>query len=127
MLDGVKLTQKHSGSIYEIPYQNKPTFNLPRLDTGDPVLGAEVAYIGQKTNGQLPNIKGNLANTAINYAGWSGSSGPFSITSFSAYASVGNITGSEITFNANRCSSVYTDGQTRVKSAGVYVMYCIKY
>ena len=91
------------------------------------MLGAEVAYIGQKTDGSLPNIKGNLANTAINYAGWSDMSGPFNVTSFSAYASVGNITGSKITFDASRSSSVYTDGQTKVKSAGVYVMYCIKY
>ena len=107
------------------------TFNLPKLNTGDPALGAEIAYIGQKTDGSLPNItgstdkinaythfnttqSGSLYNTEETVAGRT-----------SAGQGGGGLT--TIRFDASRSSSIYTNGQTRVKSAGVYVMYCIKY
>ena len=104
------------------------TFNLPNLSDGRVAAGTGFRqYVGTTTNGQLPNIKGDLPNTAINYAGWSGVNGAFNITSFSAYASVGNITGSKITFDASRSSQVYSDYATTVRAASLFVPYIIKY
>lgn len=98
------------------------TFNLPKLNTGDPVLGAEVAYIGQKTDGSLPNITGAFPMQGRNCYG--------AFLQISASGSLAGVNWNATTwtdFNASRSSSVYTNGQTRVKSAGVYVLYIIKY
>lgn len=113
------------------------SFNIPRADTGDPVLGSDAASVGGTTNGQLPNITGtfNLANgagTNNRLSGWI-VSGAFGKTSLSypdvcgASAGSGTNAGGKVDFDAGRSSPVYVSGQTRVKSAGVYVRYCIKY
>ena len=88
------------------------------------MLGAEVAYIGQKTDGSLPNIlgvfrwaNGQDGQGAIGTGGFSGSYGQGTWHN--------DWHGTD--FDASRSSGVYMNGQTRVKSAGVYVMYCIKY
>ena len=90
------------------------------------MLGAEVAYVGQKTDGSLPNITGvfrvDFGRPTYTATGcFYDAGGGAELRGNTAASNCG------MGFDASRCSSVYTNGQTRVKSAGVYVMYCIKY
>lgn len=101
---------------------------MPKINTGDPILGAEVAYVGQKTDGSLPNITGIVGI----YSGFNTGSLPngcFYIDSIRDRGGMGAGPDPKewLGFDASRCSGVYTNGQTRVKSAGVYVLCCIKY
>lgn len=113
----------------EIPGCFLSTFNLPRLDSGDPVLGADIAYIGQRTDGQVPNITGSIVSVGGNLRSGSETvSGALYVSTENNAASGGANRGYKgIYFDASRSSSIYTNGQTRVKSAGVYMMYCVKY
>lgn len=109
------------------------TFNIPKLDTGDPALGAGVAYVGQKTDGSLPNITGVITHWNAQSDGNSllQTSGCFynddSNKIYKVYVNAQAQADVMTHFDASLSSGVYMNGQTRVKSAGVYVMYCIKY
>ena len=82
--------------------------------------------MGQKTDGSLPNITGTTQGIVCYTDSFSGalySSGNLGLANWVA----GNAVRTKVCLDASRSSSVYTSGQTRVKSAGLYVMYCIKY
>ena len=104
------------------------TFNLPNL-TGRVPLGMDSSYVGQSTNGVLPNITGECG------AGGRGiittASGCFQITEKKGTVSTNtpNERGN-IIFNASLSNSMYGNGWfdgTRVVPSSVGMTYCIKY
>lgn len=80
--------------------------------------------MGQKTDGSVPNITGGVASVLDSGYSVSGAFYKGAGSSWTGHTQNG---GNNIYFDASRSSSVYTNGQTRVKSAGLYVMYCVKY
>ena len=131
MLDGVRLTQKHSGSIYEIPYQNKPTFNLPSFFAGDSII---YGTPGLRDNGGVPNITGDFGFMgAGNSRGWfTDISGVFYFGAQKPASrriigeGVATTDTTLLRFDASRISSVYNDSQ-KVYASGVKLRFCIKY
>lgn len=104
------------------------TFNLPNL-IGRVPLGMDSAYIGQVTNGVLPNILGEFYTRSV-----ANPSGAFyyeaSTASNPAGTGASATTVARVAFNAGRYSSIYGYGWydgTRVIPASIGMTYCIKY
>lgn len=89
------------------------------------------SYIGQTSNGVLPNITGKLANYAIQGINASGAFTAVDTTSSSAYDSSNHSRqASNASFDASRSNSIYGGGWfdgTRVVPSSVGMNYCIKY
>lgn len=105
------------------------TFNLPNLQDGRVPVGMSGDYVGQSTNGTLPNITGSIAGAGGgNYS----ASGAFT-SSPSNSQGWGNASGTNsfnFSFNASRSSSIYGYGWfggEKVIPASVGMTYCIKY
>lgn len=96
------------------------------------------SYIGQTSNGVLPNITGTSDATAAGYndyvISWINSAGAFYGVSYTTSHGVGG-GGSHgstmrLGFDANRSNSMYGGGWfdgTRVVPSSVGMNYCIKY
>ena len=108
------------------------TFNLPNL-IGRVPFGMDGNYVGQTTNGVLPNITGNLNGISEEFAQMGTASGAFrkenNITQNSPTFS-GNGNSGVVSFNASRSNSMYGNGWfsgERVVPSSVGMTYCIKY
>lgn len=106
------------------------TFNLPNL-IGRVPFGMTSEYIGQSSNGVLPNITGKLANYAIQGTDASGAFAAVDTVSSSAYDSSNHSRqASNASFDASRSNSIYGNGWysgARVVPASIGMTYCIKY
>lgn len=105
------------------------TFNLPNLIDGRVPFGMAGDYVGQSTEGVLPNITGQFATSGTNQSG----SGAIWYTQVSTGAQGWSGTGAsngQWDFNANRSNSMYGSGWfegRKVVPASVGMSYCIKY
>lgn len=105
------------------------TFNLPNLIDGRVPFGMPSNYVGQSTEGVLPNITGQFATSGTNQSG----SGAIWYTQASTGAQGWSGTGASNgrwDFNANRSNSMYGGGWfegRKVVPASVGMTYCIKY
>ena len=116
------------GSLYGAG-DGSTTFNLPNL-TGRVPLGMLGSYVGQSSNGCLPNITGSLtgAKGASNPSG----TGAIAVYGRSYEGTYGSGGGQYYSwdFNAARSNSMYGSGWfdgERVVPASVGMTYCIKY
>lgn len=91
-------------------------------------MGAELSFVGGSTNGGVPNIKGGISNYA-NFGALTNDSALYSggSAAWGAMSASSQSHNDNIYFDASRHSSIYQNGQTKVKSAGLYVLHCIKY
>lgn len=91
-------------------------------------MGAEPSFVGGSTNGGVPNITGGISNYA-NFGALSDNSALYSggDAVWGAMSSSQQHHNDNIYFDASRSSNIYQNGQTKVKSAGLYILHCIKY
>ena len=89
------------------------------------MAGTSESYIGQTTEGEVPNINGSI--------GFGSTDGTAPVSgAFYNGSSIQGIRGNgsnvkNITFDAKRVSNLYVDGVTKVKAASLYMSYVIKY
>lgn len=108
------------------------TFNLPNLIDGRVPFGMPSDYIGQTTEGVLPNITGTWQDYDNNN-GWSEPWGAFKVESTTSAGEIGSDYGFYrrlISFDANRSNPMYGSGWfdgSKVIPASVGMTYCIKY
>ena len=98
------------------------TFNLPNL-TDKFLQGSTTS--GTVKNAGLPNIQGGLVSTTTSYNGVV-ASGFLYARENSAFAGQGNLTGTQLFFDASRSSSIYGNSNT-VQPPALTCLICIKY
>ena len=109
------------------------TFNLPNL-IGRVPLGMTAEYIGQSSNGVLPNITGRWEDYT-NSNSFTDPTGAFWATSTTARGGIGsgyNFYSRTISFGADRSSTLYDSASkwysgSRVIPSSLSMNYCIKY
>ena len=107
-----------STTFTNIDLRNKTTFGV------DPI--GDLTTVGAMTNGKLPNITGDNFGTTL-YGNYYSGSGAFRSTQNGSNGK-GNSGYYENawTFDASRCSSIYTDSHNRVTPSSIGVNYMIK-
>lgn len=105
------------------PGDGNTTFNLPNFDGYLPTYDSSAA-LGTSTNGKAPNITGWI----FPYSSMGGDvGGAFGISGGNNTASRGSGGGWQYSFDASRCSSVYDNNATKITTAGINTLICIKY
>lgn len=99
------------------------TFNLPNFDGYLPTYDSSAA-LGTSTNGKAPNITGWI----YPYSSMGGDvGGAFGVSGGNNTASRGSGVGWQYSFDASRCSSVYDTNATKITTAGINTLICIKF